>query len=137
MTPTPCRLVEYEPEGPKIFQNHSIDMVFFGLITIRQTALTNGASFYQEARPDRSVLVEKSSGMGFVGASYKEAKVCLLAHLYSIISGGEYHQVSAFAPFGCIPVKEHFSDTVGIHAYERCGVQYLPILQTYSLPHQM
>ena len=53
--------------------------------------------------------------------SYKEGKVCILPHTHGAISGGEYHRYSEFAPFGCVPVIEHFADTIGIEVYEQCG----------------
>jgi len=121
MTQTPSRMVEYEPKSPKVIQKRSIDMAFFGLITNRRTGLTKGADLYRKAHPDRTVIVQKNNKIQSVGTSYREAKVCLLAHSYSSRSGGEYHRMSEFAPFGCIPVMEHFSDTFGIDVYERCG----------------
>ena len=53
--------------------------------------------------------------------AYKEAKVCMVVHSYTDDSGGEYHRLSEFAPFGCIPVMETFGDTIGIDRYKECG----------------
>ena len=44
--------------------------------------------------------------------AYREAKVCVVLHSYATESGGEYHRLSEFAKFGCIPVMETFSGTL-------------------------
>jgi len=121
MTQTPSRLSQYEPEIPKVIQQRNIDMVFFGSMTDRRAGLFAHADEYRKTHPDRTVIVAKSRNIQHIAASYQEAKVCLLMHSYSSQSGGEYHRWSEFAPFGCIPVMEQFADTVGMHAYERCG----------------
>eukprot|EP00585_Thalassiosira_rotula_P025719 CAMPEP_0196235122 /NCGR_PEP_ID=MMETSP0913-20130531/4991_1 /TAXON_ID=49265 /ORGANISM="Thalassiosira rotula, Strain GSO102" /LENGTH=189 /DNA_ID=CAMNT_0041516323 /DNA_START=8 /DNA_END=574 /DNA_ORIENTATION=+ len=121
MTQTPSRLSMGEPKIAKIIQYRSIDMVFFGLITKRRTFLTKAADAYREAHPNRTVHIDHNNQPISLAAAYAEAKVCLILHSYRSTSGGEYHRLSEFAPFGCIPVMENFADTIGIRVYERCG----------------
>ena len=122
MTQSPTsRLSMYEPAEPKDPQSRSIDMVFFGLITRRRKVLVELSNAYAAAHPDRIVRVGKDNNIGSIGKQYSDAKVCLVAHSYGAESGGEYHRLSEMAPFGCIPVMEHFSDKIGIDIYEKCA----------------
>ena len=122
MTQSPTsRLSTYEPAEVKDPQSRSIDMVFFGLITGRREVVVEQSNAYAAAHPDRIVRVEKNNDADSIGRQYPEAKVCLVAHSYGTESGGEYHRLSEMAPFGCIPVMEHFSDKFGIDIYEKCA----------------
>lgn len=122
MTQSPTsRLSIYEPAVPKDPQSRSIDMAFFGLITNRRQFLVESTNAYAAAHPDRIVRVGKDNNAKSIGKQYPEAKVCLVAHSYTTDSGGEYHRLSEMAPFGCIPVMEHFTDKIGIDIYEKCA----------------
>eukprot|EP00571_Detonula_confervacea_P007098 CAMPEP_0172325964 /NCGR_PEP_ID=MMETSP1058-20130122/55188_1 /TAXON_ID=83371 /ORGANISM="Detonula confervacea, Strain CCMP 353" /LENGTH=179 /DNA_ID=CAMNT_0013042635 /DNA_START=176 /DNA_END=715 /DNA_ORIENTATION=+ len=121
MTQNPSRLSAFEPAVPKDLQTRSLDMAFFGLITSRRRALVEASKAYIEAHPDRKVTVQHNNRVIVAANSYKEAKTCLLVHSFRVKSGGEYHRLSEFAPFGCIPVMEHFSDRVGMGVYEKCA----------------
>jgi len=122
MTQSPTsRLSIYEPAVVKDPQSRSIDMAFFGLITNRRQFLVESSNAYAAAHPDRVVRVGKDNNAESIGRQYPEAKVCLVAHSYTTESGGEYHRLSEIAPFGCIPVMEHFTDKIGIHIYEKCA----------------
>lgn len=121
MTQTPSRISQFLPEVPKIIQERNIDMVFFGLITNRRTGLSKAAVEHGKTHPNSNVIVTNAFELRHISKSYQEAKVCLLMHSYTSHCGGEYHRMSEFGPFGCIPVMEKFADTVGIHAYEKCG----------------
>jgi len=76
---------------------------------------------HRKAHPNSHVIVAKVHKVGVVVSNYQEAKICLLMHSFKDNCGGEYHRWSEFGAYGCIPVMEQFADTVGIHAYERCG----------------
>ncbi|KAL9183223.1 hypothetical protein ACHAXT_005010 [Thalassiosira profunda] len=132
MTQSPSRMSAFLPAVPTDLQSRPIDMVFFGLITNRRQALTKGAAAYREAHPDRKVVVQMSHSTQHVASQYANSKVCLLAHSYGTLSGGEYHRISEFAPFGCIPVVEYFKDTVGIDVYQRCGGFVFEVLQNIT-----
>ncbi len=122
MTQSPTsRLSMYEPAVAKDPQSRSIDMVFFGLITGRREVLVELSNAYAVAHPDWIVRVGKDISADSIGRQYSEAKLCLVAHSYHANSGGEYHRLSEMAPFGCIPVMEHFSDKIGIDIYEKCA----------------
>ena len=113
----PSRLFDFEPKVPKPLKDRSVDMVFHGFMSNRRNVLREGAAKY----PNRTAVVGTSNNVGKITDTYREAKVCMIVHTYSSISGGEYHRLSEIAPFGCIPVMEHFSDKFGIDVYERCS----------------
>ena len=121
MTATPSRISQYLPESPKVIQERNIDMVFFGEISNRRTGMLKAAEEHRKAHPNSQVVVAKVHKVGVVVSNYQEAKTCLLMHSFKDNCGGEYHRWSEFGAYGCIPVMEQFADTVGIHAYERCG----------------
>lgn len=99
------------------------DIVFFGLITKRRRFLLAESEKYMAAHPNSSVLVMKTRPreISYMINAYKKAKVCIIAHSYSNVSGGEYHRLTEFAEFGCIPVMEDFSDKIGINQYRQCA----------------
>mmetsp|Transcript_9338 Transcript_9338/g.21702 ORF Transcript_9338/g.21702 Transcript_9338/m.21702 type:complete len:400 (+) Transcript_9338:73-1272(+) len=111
------RLFEYEPKVPKPLKDRSVDMAFHGFMSNRRNVLREGAAKY----PNRTSVIGTTHDTRKITDTYKEAKVCLLVHTYASISGGEYHRLSEIAPFGCVPVMEHFSDNFGIDVYERCA----------------
>lgn len=53
--------------------------------------------------------------------AYKDAKVCLVPHAYNSTGAGEYHRLSEFARFGCVPVMENFGEEIGVESFKRCG----------------
>jgi len=130
MMQQPSRLVSFEePEVTNMIalKERSYDLVFFGSITRRRKAIIVGSETYlrkqEELSNNRTILV---TGVGpgqtsLMANAYKNAKVCLVMHSYSNVSGGEYHRLSEFARFGCIPVMEEFADTIGIEQYKQCG----------------
>ncbi|KAL7524617.1 hypothetical protein ACHAWF_001022, partial [Thalassiosira exigua] len=120
-TQSPSRLKEYEPRTPEPLANRSLDMVFFGEITNRRWEMVDAARAYERANEGRKVVAKKEHKPDAMGSSYASAKVCLLSHSYRAASGGEYHRLSEFGPFGCVPVMEEFGDEFGIDRYEKCG----------------
>ena len=133
MTQNPSRMAQYEPTEPKDLQQRSIDMSFFGEMTNRRNGLREGAATYREAHPDRKTAIKKLHNLQGVANHYKETKVCLLMHSYSTRSGGEFHRVSEFAPFGCIPVMERFMDTFGMNVYDRCANAFFEEWQNLTI----
>ena len=111
------RLFEYTPGLPKPLKDRSVDMAFHGFMSNRRNVLREGAAKY----PNRTAKIGLQHDVRKIADTYKETKVCLLVHTWGSISGGEYHRLSEIAPFGCIPVMEHFSDKFGIEVYERCA----------------
>ena len=121
MTQIPSRISSLEPILPKNLTERSYDIVFFGLFTRRRKILHKLSKIYLQSHPNRSNIFSANHNTAVMGNAYKEAKVCLVAHSYSDKAGGEYHRLSEFAPYGCIPVMERFSDVIGIDRYEQCG----------------
>jgi hypothetical protein len=53
---------------------------------------------------------------------YRNTKVCVVSRRYYTSSvGGGYKHLSELARFGCIPVFETFSDSIGTSSFEHCG----------------
>ena len=121
MTQYPSRFASLVPDNIKPLRERLYDIVFFvGVFTSRRQAYTN-ATEYLENHPNRTVKITKDKSIRRQADAYKEAKVCMVVHSYTDDSGGEYHRLSEFAPFGCIPVMETFGDTIGIDRYKECG----------------
>ena len=104
-------------------KERSYDIVFFGSMTERRKVLLAASDAYLETHPNKTNCVTKAqpTETQMMSIAYKNAKVCLVAHSYSEVAGGEYHRLSEFAGFGCIPVMEEFADTIGIEPYKKCG----------------
>ena len=121
MTQSPSRFAHLVPSEPKPLRERSYDIVFFvGRFTRRRIKYAN-ATGYLETHPNRTNKITKDKNVGRQAAAYKEAKVCMVVHSYTDDSGGEYHRLSEFATFGCIPVMETSGDTIGIERYRECG----------------
>jgi hypothetical protein len=116
MTQQHSRLSSFEPvfEELKPLRDRSFDVVFFGTITNRRKGLVEQSKNYTANHPQSSVLVTgvKPNEIEAMTKAYREAKVCVVSHSYATESGGEYHRLSEFAKFGCIPVMETFSGTL-------------------------
>ncbi|CAJ1951948.1 unnamed protein product [Cylindrotheca closterium] len=126
----PSRLVLIPPPQDKEgtlrlipFVNRSIDVSFFGLITPRRKRLQEEKRKFLEQNPNRTVTLKQVGSLKtqVMSKAYGDSKVCLVTHSYRQTSGGEYHRLSEFAPFGCIPIMEKFADTIGIDRYTKCG----------------
>lgn len=121
MTQFPSRIAWLLSDDIKPLRERLYDVVFFaGVFTKRRIAYAN-ATGYLENHPNRTLKITKDKSVRRQAAAYGEAKVCLVVHSYTDDSGGEYHRLSEFAPFGCIPVMERFGDTIGIERYSECG----------------
>lgn len=123
MTQSPSRIARFLPktDDSKPLVNRKFDIVFFvGMPTRRRHKFAN-ATKYLENHPNRTVKIGRNKSPGGQAWAYGEAKVCLVVHSYMPDAGGEYHRLSEFAPFGCIPVLETFGDTIGIERYQECG----------------
>jgi hypothetical protein len=109
--------------------NRSIDAAFFGTQSTprRQTFFQMARNFTTLANRTtyfRDLIQAQRTGRWarlHMSLNYANAKVCIVAHTFPIVSSGELHRLSEFAPFGCIPVMETFSDTIGIEQYQRCA----------------
>lgn len=98
-------------------QNRSMDVAFFG-------------SMYDRRKSLRQEILDKHNWTMHFGHSlkknvmistYRNAKVCLVAHSFNATTGGEYHRLSESATMGCVPVMEEFADAIAIDDYSRCG----------------
>ena len=121
MTQTPSRFAKFEPSISKELKDRKLDIVFFGSISSRRKVFTKKLNEYLTSNSNRQGVFQTSWKTKSITNSYKEGKVCILPHTHGAISGGEYHRYSEFGPFGCVPVIEHFADTIGIEVYEQCG----------------
>lgn len=91
--------------------NRTLDISFFGLITKRRKEFHQ--RFIQGINKTLSPYKVQYRKLMFVGPqveAYKRSKICLVLHAYLPDSAGEYHRISDFKRFGCIPVMESFSD---------------------------
>ncbi|CAB9505092.1 expressed unknown protein [Seminavis robusta] len=137
MTQQPSRLIKYAQYPLQPLQKRTTDVVFFGLMTNRRRILQQHARRYtQQQRPGANVTISKvnpKTEQQYMANAYQQAKVCLVGHSYSNVSGGEYHRLSEFAPFGCIPVMETFADVIGVDRYQACGkVTFAPLDQLFD-----
>ena len=132
MHQSPSRLSKSESklqlvEKLKPLSERIYDIVFFGSMTKRRKFLFEESESYKVSHPNSSILVMYKTSprdMSFMADAYKNTKVCLIVHSYSNIAGGEYHRLTEFAEFGCIPVMEEFSDKFGINQYRRCAYSF-------------
>lgn len=124
MTQTPSRLSSYEPTSHKELKDRARALVFFGYLgwrSQRRRDILEKIQTYLAKHANWSVVYKRSTDVLAQANAYKDAKVCLIPHAYHNISGGEYHRLSEFGPFGCVPVLENFADSIGIESYRRCG----------------
>ena len=121
MTQSPSRFAWLLPDDIKPLRERLYDIVFFMGVPTRRRQTYGNATNYLETHPNQTVKIGKDKNVRRQAAAYGEAKVCLVVHSYHDDSGGEYHRLSEFAPFGCIPVMETFGDTIGIDRYKECG----------------
>mmetsp|Transcript_21760 Transcript_21760/g.23356 ORF Transcript_21760/g.23356 Transcript_21760/m.23356 type:complete len:493 (+) Transcript_21760:46-1524(+) len=121
MTQSPSRFAWLLPDDIKPLRERLYDVVFFMGVPTRRRQVYGNATNYLENHPNRTVKIGKEMNVRRQAAAYGEAKVCLVVHSYHDDSGGEYHRLSEFAQFGCIPVMETFGDTIGIDRYKECG----------------
>ena len=126
MTQFPSRLAIQQQSDDdfeiiKPLKERLYDIVFFGGVWTKRRKKYANPTDYLANHPNRTVIIKKDKNMKRQIAAYKEAKVCLVVHTHRDDSGGEYHRLSEFAPFGCIPVLEQFGDKIGIERYTECG----------------
>jgi hypothetical protein len=100
----------------KPLASRTLDVAFFGLMTKRRIMLKEEC-----LQRNWTIQFDRTRQQLLMVDSYHNAKVCLVAHSYNKMSGGEYHRLSEVAIMGCIPVVEDFSDTIAIEDYRRCG----------------
>lgn len=121
MTQSPSRLSSFEPTVHKELKDRKHAFVFFGYLGWRSQRRRDLLEQIKSYPADWNIIYEQSQDSKVQADSYKDAKVCLILHAYYSESGGEYHRLSEFGPFGCVPVLEQFADTIGIESYRRCG----------------
>jgi hypothetical protein len=122
MIQSPSRLSSYETHV-KSLKERQYDIVFFGWITKRRKALWKQPIPLIEAHPDRTLVLKyvHHEAKEEMANAYKDAKVCLVTHAYNSTGAGEYHRLSEFARFGCVPVMENFGEEIGVESFKRCG----------------
>lgn len=121
MTQSPSRLSSFEPTMHKELKDRKHALVFFGYLGWKSQRRRDILEQMKSYPADWNIIYEQSTDSKFQADSYKDAMVCLISHAYHNESGGEYHRLSEFGPFGCVPVLERFADTIGIESYQRCG----------------
>jgi len=106
------------------YQERSTDAVFYGLLTRRRQQFMSkyvnkdtGTSlsrckldFRKNMRP-----------VGSVAKGYSNAKICLVVHSRIADSAGEYHRISDFKRFGCVPIMETFGDKMLVETLSSCA----------------
>ena len=118
------RVKSLYPEKDQLIplKDRSLDVVFHGLITKRRKT-------FEEAyiTPSNQVLskleikYEKVMRMIRFSGSYANSKICLVVHSFHADSAGEYHRLSDFNRFGCVPVMERFDDKLTVDTLSHCG----------------
>ena len=122
MTQETSRIGKPKVASLKPLWNRTMDMVFFGSKTDRRKPTLK--AWNQYANETRSVNVDitrRSRDLADLARSYSNAKVCLILHAYMADAALEYHRLSEFGPFGCIPLVETSAETFAIEPYRRCG----------------
>jgi len=108
------------------YQERSIDAVFFGMYSSRRTKF---ATEYLKGNGTLStyniVFRKKMRPLGAVAKGYSNAKICLVLHSYTADSAGEYHRMSDFKRFGCVPIMETFGDKMLAETLSSCaGIKF-------------
>lgn len=115
------RLTAISPDNEtlKSLIQRPLDIIFFGLITKRRKFLLEEKEKYQSSHPNSKILISKTrpKDLSYKASAYRNAKVCIIAHSFWNISGGEYHRLTEFGQYGCIPVMEEFADKIGMNQY--------------------
>jgi hypothetical protein len=96
--------------------NRTLDVVLFGVMTKRRASLKESL----ESKFTINKIWHLKDPQKLAGA-YGNAKICLITHSYSSLGAGEFHRLSDFAKFGCVPVAERFSDQVGMEIWQKCA----------------
>ena len=113
------RLDNFAPTLPKPISERKYDVVHFGVMSGERVKLKKAL---EEQHPDMTVLIETNTNMTQISAAYMDAKTCVIVHSHSRISAGEYHRISDFAKFGCVPIVETIADTdVGLSFLTECA----------------
>lgn len=119
------RLQELYPNGDDEllpYPNRTVDITFFGLITKRRKEFQQ--RYIGGNNKTLSMYKVQYRKLMFLGAqvdAYRTSKICLVLHAYIPDSAGEYHRISDFKRFGCIPVMESFSDIETQRTLEACA----------------
>jgi len=104
------------------YQERSTDAVFYGLVTSRRE------QFMSKYIKDTGILSrykidfrKKMRPLGVVVRGYSNAKICLVVHSRIADSAGEYHRISDFKRFGCVPIMETFGDKMLVETLSSCA----------------
>ena len=109
-------------DGLKHLQNRSLDIVFYATKKKRRRPILKAINTYAEKVGHwKSEIGKTEKNFSRLADSYANSKICLVVHSYGEDAALEYHRLSDFAPFGCVPVMERPADTLFVEAYRRCG----------------
>lgn len=109
------------------YQERSTDAVLFGSMTGRREEF---ARKYLDARTNGTLSRYKIEfrwdlAHKVVVEGYSNAKICLVVHSYLAESAGEYHRISDFNRFGCVPIMETFGDKMLVETLSSCaGIKF-------------
>jgi hypothetical protein len=113
------RLDKLTPALPKPISKRKYDVVLFGKVSDERVKLKKAL---EEQYPNMTLLIETNTNIAQIRAAYMDAKICVIVHAHSRISAGEYHRISDFAKFGCVPIVETIADTdVGLSFLTECA----------------
>lgn len=104
------------------YWNRPLDVVFFGSLTrrrkiFRNRNIRNPTGILSKYNVEYKKVRDDSTQI----QAYKTSKICLNIHSYSPDSGGEFHRLSDFKRFGCIPIMETFVDDIAEGVLRSCG----------------
>ena len=123
------RLREWYPKDKddiKAYTERSEDAVFFGAYTSRRKVFENKYINNNGTLSRYKVTFRKKMRpFGVLTGGYSNAKICLVVHSFLADSGGEYHRISDFKRFGCVPVMETFGDKLTVETLRTCaGIKF-------------
>ena len=112
------RLDHLVPTNLTPIDNRTLDVVHFGWITQRRATFK---AVLESELNETALTMEWEMNLQKLANAYGNAKICLIIHAYSPLAAGEFHRLSDFAKFGCVPVVESFGDQVGMEIWAKCA----------------
>ncbi len=95
-----------------------IDVVFFGLMNSRRIKLNEQILKLPSVHQAR---LEQNTNTSHIVDAYGRAKICLIAHRFGVFEAAEFHRLSDFIRFGCVPVVEKWVEKTGADEFQECG----------------
>ncbi len=95
-----------------------IDVVFFGLMNSRRIKLNEQIMKLPSVKQTK---LEQNTNTSHIVDAYGRAKICLIAHRFGVFEAAEFHRLTDFIRFGCVPVVEKWVEKTGADEFQKCG----------------